>query len=96
LFVCFNFDNPLLFSKSSHSIEECEGCTITLDGKVMSNVVETWKCTDLNLNINTVVSTLQLDLCKNLNIQFKRKEDFYSVIWAGIYGMKISFLNASM
>jgi hypothetical protein len=75
-------------------IEDCEGCTITLDAKITSNVVETWKCTDLNLHVNTLVSTLQLDLCKNLNIQFKRIEDFYSIVWAGIYGMNISFLNA--
>jgi hypothetical protein len=74
-------------------IEDCHNCKITVNGRVMSSVIEAWKCENLNIAANTKVHTLQLDVSTNLNVHFAKKDDFYMVIWAGLHDFTMTFAN---
>jgi len=76
-------------------IERCKNCKITLSGKILTSVVEVWKCENFVLTVDTQIGTLQLDLCQNLTINYTKKEHFASLIWAGIYDLHINFLDDS-
>jgi len=43
-------------------IEGCKNCKIALVGRILTNVVEVWRCENFGLNVQTDVKTLQIDL----------------------------------
>jgi len=72
-------------------IEDCHDCEVSLHGKILTNVVEVWKCENLVLLVDTDVFTLQVDLCKNLTIIYNHKKYLGSIVQAGVYGFQIKF-----
>jgi len=72
-------------------IEGCRRCTVTLKGRILTNIVEVWKCADFKLGVHADVRTLQLDICRNLDLSFPSKESMNNIIWAGVYNMSIKF-----
>lgn len=94
----------LLFLKSCHSgtytvsttctkvlIEDCTDLVVNLNEKIMTNIIELWKCNNVTVNINTAVYTVQIDICKNVKLTFERKEDYHQVVWAGVDDLAIEF-----
>ncbi len=75
-------------------VEACKGTTVRLNAGVLTNVVEMWRCEGAALVVNTKISTLQLDLCKKLEVQFTKKELYHSVVWAGIHDLALRFHDA--
>jgi len=72
-------------------IEGCSNCKFTLNGKIVTSTVDTWKCDDLELNINTPVGTLQVDVCKKLNVTYDKKEYLQTLVWAQAFDLSIDF-----
>jgi len=76
-------------------IESCTKCIIHLNGQIITNVVEMWKCNDFELQVRTPVGTLQADICKNVRIHYESKTLFDRLIWAGVHGLDLKFRDAS-
>jgi len=74
-------------------IEGCKRCKITLKGRILTNVVEAWRCDDSEFLIHTEVKTLQLDLCKKLALIYEHKNLLHQIIWAQVYDLDIQFLD---
>jgi len=72
-------------------IEGCRKSKIHLHSRIVTNIVETWKCADVHLNIQADVRTLQLDLCRNLELRFNTLPNLPNITWAGVYNMSIAF-----
>jgi len=72
-------------------IEGCRRTEVHLHSRIMTNVVEVWKCADFVLNVQTDVKTLQLDICRNLKTRFVTKTDLPDITWAGVYDLSIAF-----
>jgi len=75
-------------------IESCTRCKIFLNAQIKTEMVEIWKCESTTLMINSAVKTLQADLSKDLAFRFAKKETFAQLIWGGVYGLDVSFLDA--
>jgi len=75
-------------------IEDCHNCTVTFNEKVITNTVDVWKCNDSYLRINTKVGTLQADICKKLKVDFNTKDNFTSLVWAGVHDLSLNFLDS--
>jgi hypothetical protein len=74
-------------------IEQCRRCKFNLKGRILTNIVEIWKCADVGANISADIRTLQLDICRNLTLSFASRDHVNNVIWAGVYNMSISFVD---
>jgi len=72
-------------------IEGIKKCKIHLHSRILTNIVEVWKCSDVLLNIQTDVRTLQLDLCRNLETKYSNRDNFPNITWAGVYNLSIAF-----
>jgi len=87
--------NFTVFSKCTKVlIEKCKNTSVTFTGKIMTSVVEIWKCDNFTFNIGTQIMTLQLDLCHGVNLIFSQKSFLNSIVWAGIYDLKMSFTDS--
>jgi len=75
-------------------IEGCSNTTITLKGHIITSVVEVWKCNLCNLNIQTKIGTMQVDLCKGMNIIYASKNYYDRLIWAGVHDFSLSFTDS--
>jgi len=72
-------------------ISGCNNCRFTLNGKIVTSILEIWNCESSFVTINTKVLTLQVDACKAASFQFATKEDFNSLVWAGTDDLIVSF-----
>jgi hypothetical protein len=72
-------------------IDDCHDCVIDLNGLILTSVVEVWRCTNCVINFDTEVSTLQIDLCNNITLNYIQKKYLGSIIQAGVYNLSISF-----
>ena len=72
-------------------IEACQDLTIHLNGKIITHIVEVWNCDRLVLNVGSAVKTLQLDKVDIIDISFRRRLDFQTIVWAGVEGLKLRF-----
>jgi len=72
-------------------IEGCRRTKIHLHSRIITNIVEAWKCVDSLLNIQAEVKTLQLDLCRKLETQFSTRTMLPNIVWAGVYDLSIAF-----
>jgi hypothetical protein len=74
-------------------IEGCNGCVIILRKDIKTEILEVWRCTSCIVVIDTTVKTLQLDLCKSVELRFSNEKNLGAIIWAGAYDLNITFLN---
>mmetsp|Transcript_18271 Transcript_18271/g.70608 ORF Transcript_18271/g.70608 Transcript_18271/m.70608 type:complete len:342 (-) Transcript_18271:292-1317(-) len=66
-------------------IEGCHDCVITFNGRVNTEMVEIWSCTNVTLNIKVAkIKTMQVDLCEGLKLNYASKKNFNTIIWAGV------------
>jgi len=72
-------------------IEGCRRTKIHLHSRILTNIVETWKCVDSLLDIQAEVKTLQLDLCRKLETKFSTRSMLPNIVWAGVYDLSIAF-----
>jgi len=72
-------------------IEGCRRCSVTLKGRILTNIVEVWKCADVKMGVAADVRTLQLDICRNLDLNFATRDHLHNIIWAGVYNLSIGF-----
>jgi len=72
-------------------IEGCRRCKVIIRGRILTNITEVWKCADASIAVTADVRTLQLDICRNLTVEFGSREHLKNVIWAGVYNLSISF-----
>jgi len=72
-------------------IEGCKQCKITLNGHVKTEILEIWRCDDFVLTLNTVIRTLQADICSNIQMHFGKAEYLGQLVWAGLKNLVIDF-----
>ena len=75
------------------SVAGCKDCTVAVKGgaKIGTEVVEAWDNEDLTLEFHCRVSSLQLDLSRNVTLRFLKAEHLGYVVQAGVYGLGVSF-----
>ena len=72
----------------------CTNCNVTFSGKILTGTLETFKCENLTLQVNTKCGTIQGDICDGLDVTFGKKEDFIMMVWAGCEKVKLGFADA--
>jgi len=72
-------------------IEGCRRTKVHLHSRIITNIVEAWKCVDFLLNCQTDVKTLQLDICRKLEARFVTRSNMPHITWAGVYDLSIAF-----
>jgi len=72
-------------------IENCRRTKVHLHSRILTNIVEAWKCVDFLLNVQTDVKTLQLDICRKFDTKFVTKSNLPNITWAGVYDLSIAF-----
>jgi len=76
-------------------VEGCKGTKLRLNGGVLTNMLEMWRCQDVILVVNTRISTVQLDLCKKIDIQFTKRDLFDRLVWAALEELSLVFHDAA-
>lgn len=74
-------------------IEDVEDTTIIINGKVLTSTIEAWKCKNVNLQINTKVKTLQLDISSQLKVDFDSLENFQCAVWQNLDHLELTFAD---
>jgi len=72
-------------------IEGCRRTKVHLHSRIITNIVEAWKCADFLLNVQTDVKTLQLDICRKFDTKFVTRTSLPNITWAGVYDLTIAF-----
>ncbi|ORX47567.1 hypothetical protein BCR36DRAFT_584668 [Piromyces finnis] len=72
-------------------IEKCKDCSFVFNGKVITQVQELWNNINVNVLNNTVIKTVQVDLCKGVDLCFDKTDSFNRVVWAATENLKIHF-----
>jgi hypothetical protein len=72
-------------------IEGCRRTKVHLHSRIITNIVEAWKCADFLLNCQTEVKTLQLDICRKFDTKFSTRDNLPNITWAGVYDLTITF-----
>lgn len=67
-------------------IEHCEDITVIVNGKILTAVVEAWRCNNLVVQSAHQIKTIQLDLSKSAKFQFSNRKAFGSLVWQGVEG----------
>jgi len=76
-------------------IEGCHNTKIILKQKIVTSTVDIYKSDNFQIEVNTKVGTLQVDVCKNLKVTFNNRENFQSMVWAGVYDLLLHFQEES-
>jgi len=71
--------------------EKCKDCSFVFNGKVITQVQELWNNINVNVLNNTVIKTVQVDLCNGADICFDKTDSFNRVVWAATEKLKIHF-----
>ncbi|KAJ3113826.1 hypothetical protein HDU96_002868 [Phlyctochytrium bullatum] len=72
-------------------IEDCEGTSVTIKGRVITQMLEIWRCNGCKLEVNTTIQTVQVDMCQDLKMHFAAKDHFSSMVWAKSENIQLSF-----
>ncbi|KAJ3113825.1 hypothetical protein HDU96_002867 [Phlyctochytrium bullatum] len=79
-------------------IEDCEGTSVTIKSRVITQMLEIWRCNGcklevglLRLVVNTTIQTVQVDMCQDLKVHFAAKDHFSSMVWAKSENIHLSF-----
>jgi len=71
--------------------EGCSNVKVTFNKKIVTGLVDIWKCNNFSFESNSKVGTLQLDICKGVTGHFKTMDLFSQCVWAGVFDLKFSF-----
>jgi len=71
-------------------IEGCVNCRVALNGKVITNTAEVWKCKNVELK-SAVKLSMQVDLCDGLKVRYAKHVDMVQVVWAGMNDFEMAF-----
>ncbi|KAJ3214594.1 hypothetical protein HDU67_001459 [Dinochytrium kinnereticum] len=63
-------------------VEDCIAITLRLKKRVITQMLEVWRSDDCKIEISSPIQTLQVDMCKNLDVFYEKKDDFASLVWA--------------
>ncbi|KAI8621163.1 hypothetical protein BC830DRAFT_1163957 [Chytriomyces sp. MP71] len=72
-------------------IEACEDTTFVFRARVVTQILECWKSRRVGLRFETTVLTIQADLVEKLDLAFRERSLFGSVVWTGCEGIQIAF-----
>jgi len=75
-------------------IDGCQNTTLVLNQKIITAVVELYRCENFTVESNTKIGTLQADMCKKFAANFQSKELFTSLVWAGVHDLSLSFKDS--
>mmetsp|Transcript_21407 Transcript_21407/g.50327 ORF Transcript_21407/g.50327 Transcript_21407/m.50327 type:complete len:387 (+) Transcript_21407:39-1199(+) len=76
------------------SIQGCSKCTVTLEACTISTgTIELWDCRDVELKLATTIGTLQLDMNRNLTVEYAKKEHLGQIVQAGCMGFALKVLE---
>jgi len=70
-------------------VEGCSDCLLTLKGKITTDTLEIWRCSGVQLVLDCSVATLQADLSTDISIKFASRDQFSSVVHAGVRGLSL-------
>jgi hypothetical protein len=76
-------------------IESCNNVKVLFNAIITTSVAEVWKCQNIDLSMNTKLETLQLDLCRNVVADFRRRDMIHQVVWAGVHDLTVSIPDGS-
>eukprot|EP01119_Soliformovum_irregulare_P005296 TRINITY_DN17073_c0_g1_i1.p1 TRINITY_DN17073_c0_g1~~TRINITY_DN17073_c0_g1_i1.p1 ORF type:complete len:264 (+),score=61.96 TRINITY_DN17073_c0_g1_i1:1022-1813(+) len=76
-------------------IESCVNTKLIINGKIVTSVLEVYKCENLTLELNSKIGTLQTDMSKNIIANYNGLDSFQTVVWAGCYDLSINLLAES-
>ncbi|CAI2168027.1 8674_t:CDS:2 [Funneliformis geosporum] len=62
-------------------IEECKDLKLTVNEKIITSIIEIWKSDGINIKLNSQVQTVQIDQCKNINLEYDKPSKFHSIVW---------------
>mmetsp|Transcript_16855 Transcript_16855/g.25178 ORF Transcript_16855/g.25178 Transcript_16855/m.25178 type:complete len:320 (-) Transcript_16855:13-972(-) len=88
---CVNCEFTVESRSTKVFIEDCQNCKFHFKEKVITQVMEVWKCSNVSIRNDTKMKTIQADLNKGLEITFDTIENFEQIIWASCEGIKLSF-----
>jgi len=74
-------------------IEDVKDTTIIVNGKILTSTIEAWKCENVTIQLNTKVKTLQLDISKNLSVDYDSLENFQCIVWQNLDKLNLSFAD---
>ncbi len=75
-------------------VESCERCTITLSGRLLTELVEVWKCVGCELVFQCKASTVQSDGCTDLRLRYACADHFQQLLHTGTRRLAVSFDDA--
>lgn len=71
-------------------VEDCEGCTLALHGRLLTGHLEVWACRDVLLEVHAPLGTLQADLCTRLTVRYSAPEHLLALVHAGVTALLCS------
>jgi len=71
--------------------ENCVNCKVTINQKVVTSVIDVWKCTNFQILCNTSIGSLIADVCKGVNIGYTKKEFLGTIVWTTVYDLVVNF-----
>jgi len=72
-------------------IEGCENVTVIMNGTVLTNTMEIWKCKNFTLKLNHEVRTLQLDMNSDFKVDFSKVAHLGSIVWNQLETTRVTF-----
>jgi len=75
-------------------IQECDDCIFNLEGKVLTGVVELWKCNNIVVNVGIDIGTFQVDISNNITLSYEHKNFLDSLVQAGVDKLIIQFKDS--
>uniref|UniRef100_A0A7S0Q2B8 CS domain-containing protein n=1 Tax=Coccolithus braarudii TaxID=221442 RepID=A0A7S0Q2B8_9EUKA len=82
------------------ALEGCEKLTLRVDGKVLTETLEVYQCSDCRLELGSSLKTVQVDACRGIAFSFAKLEHFQQLLSAGAYSTSLileeSALHASV
>jgi len=76
------------------TLDNCHNVTLTVQEKVLTQITEVYKCSNLTLHLNTEVKTVQIDKSNAVSTHFAAKSHFHHLVWAGTDDVKVHFKDA--
>jgi len=77
-------------------VANCNNCTFTFNGKILTATAEFFMCQALTIEQNTAIKTLQIDGCTGVTIAVDAEDNFQSIVWAGTRDMSVSFADTGL
>jgi len=75
-------------------VDGCQNCKLVLNTKIITSMVEAYRCNNFHVESNVKIGTLQADMCSKFSAQFPSKDLFTQLIWAGVHDLSLDFADA--